>query len=237
VDDPILAAIPGLRDDPRALLTRGVKLADNGDLAGAVAAHEDALARDPSLAQAHANLISLYGRSGQFAKAEEHYRALVESGGDTADAHYDYGVLLGMQQQWDRAAEAYQRAIAKNPLHARAHNNLGEIFERRGRIEEALQEYRRAADVQVGFRLARFNTARMLLALDRPRDAIAELQPIVEPRDAEAPRYLFALAVAYVRAGQRDEGITWAKAAQQLAEQHGQAELAAAIARDLARLQ
>ena len=41
-----------------------------GDLAGAIDAHEAALARNPSLAQAHANLISLYGRTGQWAKAE-----------------------------------------------------------------------------------------------------------------------------------------------------------------------
>lgn len=237
VDDPVLARVSAVREDARALLVRGIKLADTGDIAGAIAAHEEALARDPSLRQVHNSLISLYGRAGQPKKAEEHYRASVAAGVDTADAHYDYGVLLGMQQQWDAAAEAYRRAIAMNPMHGRAHNNLGEILERQRNPEAALKEYRAAAASQAGFRLARFNTARMLLALGRDAEAIAELTPILEPRDAEAPRYLFALAVAHVHAGHKEEGIRWATEARQLAEQHGQSELAGAIARELARLQ
>src|SRR5438874_3347654 len=38
--------------------------------------HEAALAQSPSLAEAHANLISLYGRAHNWTKAEEHYRAV-----------------------------------------------------------------------------------------------------------------------------------------------------------------
>ena len=115
----MLAAVTTLRDDPGALLQRGVKLADAGDVDAAIAAHEAALAIDPSLAQAHANLIALYGRQRNFAKAEEHYRAVVALGVNVADAHYDYGVLLGLQERWDDAADAYRRALALNPLHAR----------------------------------------------------------------------------------------------------------------------
>ena len=61
-----------------------------------------------------------------------------------------------------------------------------------------------------------------------------EFEKLTEPRDAEAPRYLFALATAHVRAGHRDVGIKWATDARQLALEYGQDELAAAIARDLA---
>ena len=93
----MLAAVKPLRDDPGALLQRGVKLADAGDVDAAIAAHEAALAIDPSLAQAHANLIALYGRQRNFAKAEAHYRAVVALGVNVADAHYDYGVLLGFR--------------------------------------------------------------------------------------------------------------------------------------------
>ncbi len=58
----MLARVDALRDDAGARLQRGVKLADAGDVEGAIAAHEAALERDPSLAVAHANLIELYGR-------------------------------------------------------------------------------------------------------------------------------------------------------------------------------
>ena len=236
VDDPLMAAIAALRDDAMANVRRGVKLAETGDLEDAIAAHEAALAQSPSLAEAHANLISLYGRAHNWTKAEEHYRAVVALGVNLGTAHYDYGVLLGLQDKWDLAADAYRQAIAINPLHADAHNNLGQILERQRRFGEAADEYRRAVESQPALRLARFNLGRMLIALGRNGEAISELEKITEPRDAEAARYLFALSTAHVRAGHKDEGIRWATEARQVALDHGQQELAAAIARDLAAL-
>src|SRR5205814_5779978 len=148
VEDPVLARITALRDDAQTSLERGLKLAEAGDLNGAIAAHEQALARDPSIAQAHANLISLYGRVRNWGKAEEHYRAVVALGFNLADAHYDYGVLLGMQEQWAAAAEAFRQAIAVNPQHARAYNNLGQVLERQQDLPGALDAYRHAVDSQ-----------------------------------------------------------------------------------------
>ena len=72
------------------------------------------------------NLISLYGRAGDYAKADAHYRAALASGADLGEAHYDYGVMLGLQEKWDLAAAAYRQALALNPAHAQAHNNLGQ---------------------------------------------------------------------------------------------------------------
>jgi superkiller protein 3 len=198
--------------------------------------HEAALARDPSFVQAHGNLISLYGRAGNWVKAEEHYRAVVASGIDLGDAHYDYGVLLGLQEKWELAADAYRQAIAVNPRDARAANNLGQVLERQRQIEAALAAYRQAVDSQPTFRLARFNLGRMLLARGRADEAIEELQKLTEPRDAEAPRYLFALATSHVHAGHKDEGVKWATDAAKLAREFGQIDLAAAIERDLALL-
>lgn len=236
VDDPVLATVTALRDDAETNLQKGLKLADAGDLAGAIAAHEAALVRDPTIAQAHVNLISLYGRTEQWAKAEEHYRSAVALGFNLDEAHYDYGVLLGLQKKWALAEAAYRQALAVNPHHAQASNNLGQVLEGARRVEEAAAAYRQAVQSRPTFRLAGFNLGRMLLALGRPDAAIAELEKLVEPRDGEAPRYLFALATAHVRAGHRDEAIKWATDARQLALEHGQNELAAAIERDLARL-
>ena len=234
--DPVRDTVMALRDDAQTSLQRGLKLAEAGDLAGAIAAHEAALARDPSIAQAHANLISLYGNTRNWTKAEEHYRAVVALGFNLADAHYDYGVLLALQEKWDLAADAYRQAIAVNPQHARALNNLGQVLERQRQFEAAAAEYRHAVESQPAFRLARFNLGRMLIALGKTEEAIQELEKLTEPRDAEAPRYLFALATAYVRAGRKDEGIKWANDARALAIEHGQQDLAAAIERELARL-
>ena len=236
LEDPVFAEVAELRGDARAVLARGVRLAERGDVAGAIAAHEAALAKDPSIARAHANLISLYGRQGNWAKGEEHYREAVRLGGDIGDAHYDYGVLMALQQKWDQAADAYAKAIAANPLHSRALNNLGETLERQGKIDPALESYRRAVDAQPLFRLARFNVSRMLIALGRTDEAVGQLEKLVEPRDAETPRYLFGLSVGYARLGKKDEAIKWATEAMQLAQEHGQKDFAAAVQRELEKL-
>ncbi len=236
VDDPVLATVTALRNDADTNLQKGLKLAAGGDLAGAVAAHEAALVQDPTIAQAHVNLISLYGRIQQWEKAEQHYAAAITLGFNLDEAHYNHGVLLGLQERWELAAEAYRKAIAVNPRHAGAYNNLGQILERERQIEAAATTYRQAVDAQPTFRMARFNLGRMLIALTRPDEAVLELEKLTEPRDGDAPRYLFALATAHVRAGHRDEGVKWATDARQLALEHGQHELAAAIERDLARL-
>ena len=234
--DRVLAEIRTIRDDAAANLARGLSLAAAGDVAGAIAAHEAALAKDPSYAQAHANLISLYGQLKDWDRAEAHYREVVRLGAGLGDAHYDYGVLLALRGESDRAADAYRSAIAVNPQHANAHNNLGQILERQGSGAAAAEEYRQALASRPEFRLARFNLGRMLIATGNPREAIAELEKLTSPRDAEAPRYLFALASAYARAGDKTLAIKWATDARQLALEHGQAELAAAIDRQLATI-
>ena len=236
MNDVVLESIASLREDPRALLKRGISSAAAGEIESAIADHQAALTGDPSLVNAHANLLSLYGRVKNFDKAEAHYRAALAAGFSTADLHYDYGVVLSLQEKYEAAEDSYRRAIAANPLHAHARNNLGQLVERRRDLEGAAAEYRAALEAQPSFRLARFNLGRMLLARGKPEEARVELEKIQQPRDAEAPRYLFALATAHVRAGRPEEGIRFATDAQHLATEHGQHDLAAAIARELAAL-
>jgi tetratricopeptide (TPR) repeat protein len=236
VADPVLSAVIRMRTDSAARLRRAQKLVDGGDVSGAIAEYEGALAADPSLSIAHRSLITLYGNARNWEKAEEHYRAGLALGADLAELHYDYGVLLGLQQKWPEAEDAYRRTIAINPGYPEAHNNLGQVLERSRQFDAALAEYQRALEGQPTFRLARFNLGRMLIATGRAAEAIVELQKITEPRDSEAPKYLFALSTAYVQAGQKSEGIRWAGAARRLALQYGDSALAAAIDRNLAAI-
>lgn len=236
IDDPLSARVALVRDDPRGHLFRGLRLAELGDLPGAIEAHEAALARNPSLAQAHANLISLYGRVGQWAQADAHYKAVVAIGYNLDEAHYNYGVLLGLQSRWPEAAVAFRAAIAANPAHAMTRNNLGQLLEGERKFPEAMDQYRQAVAADPQLRLARYNLGRMLLAARQIEAAIAEFEKLHEPQDSESPRYLYGLAVANVQAGRREQGVQLAHQARQLAERFGQRELVTAIDRDLAGL-
>jgi len=237
LDDPVLARVRQLKTGPLARLAEGVRLGKEGDVEGARREHEAALQADPSLAQAHANLISLYGRLGRPAEAEEHYRAAVALSPGLAEAHYDYGVLLVQQRRTREAAEAFARALAINPNYAAAHNNLGNMLEAEGRTAEAESHYRAAIANDPTYRLARFNLGRVLVSQQKNAEAIAELEKTLVPEDDETPRYLYALAAAWVRAGDRAKGLQYGRQAQEKATARGQTELAATIARDLHSLE
>lgn len=237
VEDPWLEEVTRLRGDATAALQRGRRFDEAGDLPSAIDAHEEALRIDPARGIAHVQLIALYGRTRQFEKAEAHYRAAVRVGHELDEAHYNHAVLLGLQARWPEADAAYRAALDVNPVHAQARNNLGQLLERDRRVEAAAAEYRRALEADPSFRLARLNLGRMLIALAQPAEAVAALRPLAATRDADSPREWFALAVAYLRAGQSAEGVRLASEARALAEQFGQADLAAAIARDLPKMQ
>jgi tetratricopeptide (TPR) repeat protein len=238
IDDPVLAKVDALKDDARANLERGIRLGNEGKVAEAIAAHDAALVKEPDNAQAHANLISLHGRLGQWADAEKHFNAVVALKSNLEEAYYNYGVVLTLQKRDAEAADAFRRAIDVNPLYAQAHNNLGVLFERERRWEDAAAEFRRAVESQPAFRLGRFNLGRMLIALGKNDEAVTELEKLIAltPHDQESPRHIYALATAHIRAGRVERALVYAQEARRLALAYDQAALVAAIDKDLATL-
>jgi tetratricopeptide (TPR) repeat protein len=236
VEDPILARMRGLREDAGPRVKRGLSLQKQGDVAGAIVEYEAAVIADPRLVSAHVNLIALYGRQGNWEKAESHYRALAPIGPVPAEAHYNFGICLAAQGKSTEAADLFRTALAVNPGHAGAHSSLGQLAELEGRVDEAEASYRRAAAASPNDPQIRFNVGRMLIARGKFIDAIAELDPMKSIDHPESARFLFALATAHVLAGHRDEGQRYAIQARDLAVERGQSELANAIERDLAKL-
>jgi len=103
-------------------------------------AYLQAIALDPSLADAHLNLGRLEHEAGELGKAEMHYRRAVQCDPDDAIAHYNLAVLLEDRGHEDEAIQAYAQAIARDPEGAAdAHYNLGLLMESRGRRDEAMR--------------------------------------------------------------------------------------------------
>lgn len=236
VDDPIAARIAPLRDDARAHMERGIAAWKAGKLEEAIKEHEEAVRLQPTLAQAHANLIILYGHARSAASAESHYRTVVSLNANLDEAHYNYGVLLMDLQRRDEAMDAFKQSLLVNPHNAASHASLGLLLEMRQDIAGAEEQYRLAMRDDPASRLYRFNHGRALVALGRLDDAIADFDQIQQPEDAETPRYRYALAAAHLRAGHRDQGLSLARDARALAEHYGQTALIASIDRDLATI-
>ena len=236
VEDHVAALIPAAREDAAATLKRGIQLAGNGDVAAAIAAHEKALALSPALAQARVNLITLYGRAGRWSDAETQYRAALAAGRNISEAHANYAQVLLAQRRAADAIPVFRAALESNPADGTARNGLGLALEMVGDAGGALAAYRQAVADAPTLRAARFNYGRALVTAGRPQDAIPEFEKILEPEDADTPRYLFALAAARVRVGDVAAGRTQANAALSMARRYGQEDLAASIERDLEKL-
>ncbi|MBK5298229.1 MAG: tetratricopeptide repeat protein [Vicinamibacteria bacterium] len=236
VEDPAVARVRALRDDAGPHVKRGLTLQKQGDVAGAIAEYEAALAVDPQLASAHVNLIALYGRQQGWEKAESHYRALEPLGSVPAEAHYNFGICLAAQRKSTEAADVFRKALAVNPEHAGALSSLGQLAELEGRVDQAEASYRSAAAAAPNDPQIRFNVGRMLIARGQFTEAIAELDPLKSSEHPDRARFLFGLATAHVLAGHRDEGQRYAIQARDLARERGQGELADSIERELATL-
>jgi tetratricopeptide (TPR) repeat protein len=232
-EDAVAALIPAAREDAAAVLKRGIQAAIEGNVQGAVDAHERALALSPALVQARVNLITLYGRSQRWTDAEKQYREVTAADRNVGEAHANYAQVLLAQRRAAEAIPIFREAIASSPGDGAARNGLGLALEMTGDAAGALAAYEQAVTDAPTLRVARFNYGRALVAAGRLKEAIAEFGKLQKPEDEETPRYLFALSAARVRTGDIEGGRSQALAALEMARRYGQTDLAATIERDL----
>jgi Tfp pilus assembly protein PilF len=218
-------------------LRRGIDLAEDGQLQAAAQEHEKALDADPTLVQAHIDLIKIYGLLNQPDQAESHYRAALALNPNLAELHYNYGVLLTGRARYTEAAESFRRALDLNPSLAEAHNNYAFLLMMSGHLEEAAQEYRAAISNKPDYRAAHFNLGRILIQQGKVREAISHFLLTLTPSDEETPRCTYALAAAYARAGDTENALKYMRQAQSEAAALGQAELRNSIEKDLRLLE
>jgi Tfp pilus assembly protein PilF len=236
-DDPLLDAVRALNQGPENLLSEAAALEAQGQLAAAADLQLRALGLDPKLTQAHINLIALYGRLGDPAKAEKHYREATALNPNAHEAHYNFGVLCYQGKRRHEARAAFEKALAINPGYAEAHNNLGTLLEEEGKLASAAEHFRTAIEAQPSFRLARFHLGRIYANQRRYAEAIEQFHRAVDGAEDESkPAYLYALGATQARAGDSSSAGATLATARERALALGQAALAASIDRDIERL-
>ncbi|MEP4487128.1 MAG: tetratricopeptide repeat protein [Halioglobus sp.] len=103
--------------------------------------YRKALELDPGSAAAHYNLASSLARTGEFAEAEPHFRAVLQKG-PSSKAYTGLGFVLWQQDQLDEAISSLNQAIQTNPTNASAYDQLAAIYVQEGQLEEASATYR-----------------------------------------------------------------------------------------------
>jgi tetratricopeptide (TPR) repeat protein len=237
LDDPLFERIHALNRSTIVRLERGRELEKAGHYTEAIHEHETALASDPGNVQVHVNLISLYGRTGDSARARQHFEAAIKLNPGRSDAWYDYGVLLFHEKEYAKAERAYRRALEINPYYAEAHNNLGLIEEQRGSFDDAVKDFREAIANRPDYPLARFHLGRILVNQEKYEEAIAQFLRCLEPESDQTPACLYALGATYARSGDPPHALEYLQKARSAAVAHSQPRLQTSIERDLKVLQ
>ncbi len=128
-------------------LEQALHLEAGGDLAGAVAALDEAIARGPT-ARMYFTRANTYGRLGQHARAIDDFRAGLALEPDNARAHQFLGLLLNLEGRFDEAVRALEASLLHDLESAPTHSLLGKAHVGLGAYAEAVQAFEAAAGLE-----------------------------------------------------------------------------------------
>jgi tetratricopeptide (TPR) repeat protein len=162
------------RADATHLLQRGIAAAGRGAGDEAIAWLTQAVALQPDLAAARANLGLLLVALRRHADAEPHLSAAVALMPADAALRNALGVAQEALQRYAEAEATYRSALAVEPGLAEAHANLGNCLRRLGRLFEAEAHLARAIELTRDDAVAHFNLGVLLQDREEFDRAIAE---------------------------------------------------------------
>jgi protein O-mannosyl-transferase len=133
----------------------GAALARRGELEEAIRSFEKALARNPTLSEAHFNLANVLALQGRFSEATAHFEEAVRIKPNYAQAYHNLGKVWAAQNQLDKAIDLFRRALQIEPESAEAHQSLAIALSEQGRRDEAKTHYHEAVRIRTSERQVR----------------------------------------------------------------------------------
>ena len=166
-------ALPAWPDQSEAYYKRACALKDEGRLAEALAAFDNAIALKPDYAQAHNGRGIVLAHVSRLAEAAGSFDRAIALKPDYAEAHNNRALVLQDLGQLEEALISLDRAIALQPDNARAHNNRGVVLHGLMHDDEALASHDKAIALKPEYAEAHYNRGIVLRELDRLDDALA----------------------------------------------------------------
>ena len=162
------------RADATQLLQRGIAAAGRGAGDDAIACLRQAVALQPDLAAAQANLGLLLVALRRHAEAEPHLQVAVTLMPPDAALRNALGVAQEALQRFGEAEITYRTALEADPGMAEAHANLGNCLRRLGRLYEAEAHFVRAIELKPEYAVAHFNLGILFQDREEFDRAVAE---------------------------------------------------------------
>jgi serine/threonine-protein kinase len=184
--------------------------------AKAIEHFEDAIAKDPNYAAAHAGLgetyglsagigISLVARPEAIRRAKAAAARALELDETLVEGHALVAYLkFRFEWDWTGAELEFKRALELNPGHAPSHHWYGMYLGSRGRFDEALQEMRVAQQLDPLSLVVASGIGRILHFAGRFDEAIAQYRQVIQ-MDSTFGRVWFDLGLTLMAMGAYDE--------------------------------
>lgn len=173
-----------------------------GDEEEAVAALRRAIEVDPTSVPARIALGFEYQSQGYQEEAIVQFEVAARLRPDYPDVQYNLGLLHEAQGRIDDALRCLRRALEVNPQYFQARMTLASVLRQRERWQEALDELSQLSHEGVRSADLHAQRAEALLALDRVKEAVRELEEGAGINPAYARTY-YILGQAYRRLGLR----------------------------------
>ncbi len=161
---------------------------------------EQALARDETLADAHASLgLMAMNYEWNWRRAEAEFQRAIELNPNYATAHHWYGEFLAYMGRFDEAIAEIFRARELDPLSLIINSDVGKVYCLARRYDDALAQFTATLRLDANFPEAHALMGMALSLMDRHAEAVAELRKT--PNLETTPAYLAWLGFIYGHAG------------------------------------
>lgn len=192
-----------------ALLQMGRAYMELGDVDSALLAYEEAIAIDPSYANAYSDLSVAYRYKGDYEKAIVYSRRALELDPENVDYHYSLGLLLWQTGRAEEAVGYLKTAVEQRPRHPGAHYNLGQDLMSLGRMEEGQRNLAgadsiQALDSEINSVSIQRNMARLSLSLGDTTGAINRFRALLR-QDPSLDEVWVDLGEVYALTGRVEE--------------------------------
>jgi tetratricopeptide (TPR) repeat protein len=172
-------------------------------------ASQDLAITAPASPQAHELNAESLEVQGKWDEAAKEYQQILEQNPREAGIHFRIGRLLLSKPNPDPAAaeqakKEFQQELEIDPQNAGAEYILGELAREANQFPEAVEHFARATKLDVSFTDAFLGLGMTYVSDGKPAEAIPPLETYVRMQPAN-PAGHYQLAMAYNRAGRKEE--------------------------------
>jgi tetratricopeptide (TPR) repeat protein len=181
----------------------------NGDAAKQKEYLEQLVAEYPNDERAHFNLGGYYFGQQEFAQAIEHYRKATEIAPNYSPAYNILGYSYRQQGDYANAEQSFKKYVELIPNDPNPYDSYAELLLKMGKFDDSITQYRKALSIDPHFVASHFGISADLIYMDKPQEANAELQKIIDQArsDGDTRLALFGMAVVAADSGKLDQAV------------------------------